>query len=159
MRCCAAFINPEDLDKLWMEAPKSKPAKQQQPVALSKQDSLEKGNSPEGFVDHAGDSIDDAAAAGQGLACSCSPPVTLLVPPGPLASPLSPTCHPISHRSPPSPAYLLTTAPCVSPSSPSFLLTTTPFVVPYMPPYLPSCSSPLACTPTRPLYYPPAHCP
>lgn len=61
----AAFINPEDLDKLWMEAPKSKPAKQQQQAALSKQESLEKGNSHEGFVDHAGDSIDDAAAAGK----------------------------------------------------------------------------------------------
>ena len=59
-----AFINPEDLDKLWMEAPKSKPAKQQQQAAMPKQAPQDKGGSHQGFVDHAGDTIDDAAAAG-----------------------------------------------------------------------------------------------
>ena len=61
---CAAFLNPEDLDKLWMEAPKTKPVKQHQQPVLSKQGSLEKGNSHEGFVAHVGDSIDDTVAAG-----------------------------------------------------------------------------------------------
>ncbi|DBA92750.1 TPA: hypothetical protein ACH3X1_002948 [Trebouxia sp. C0004] len=71
----AAFINPEDLDKLWMEAPqsKAKPAKsaarqeEQQPQQQQQHQqpaSLEKQTSQEGFVDHAGDSLDDAAAAG-----------------------------------------------------------------------------------------------
>ena len=86
----AAYINPEDLDKMWMEAPhpKSKPAKpaakaqqpqqqlqkpqQQQQQQLS---SLEMDTSHEGFVDHAGDSLDDAAAAGQSwqscVLCCC----------------------------------------------------------------------------------------
>ncbi len=49
-----AFINPEDLDK---------PAKQQQQD--QKQVSLENEGSHEGSVDHAGDSLDDAAAAGE----------------------------------------------------------------------------------------------
>ena len=75
----AAYINPEDLDKMWMEAPhpKAKPAKpaakaqQPQPQLLQKPQqqqqlsSLETDMSHEGFVDHAGDSLDDAAAAGQ----------------------------------------------------------------------------------------------
>lgn len=60
---CTAFLNPEDLDKLWMEAPKSKPAKQHQQPMLSKQGSLEKGHSHEGLLGHAGDSTDDTAAA------------------------------------------------------------------------------------------------
>ena len=77
---CVAFLNPEDLDKLWMDgAPKSKPAKIQQQPALPKQDSLEKGNSHEGFVGHAGDSIDDAAAAGD--TPTCSSPAYVLSPP------------------------------------------------------------------------------
>lgn len=86
-----------------MEAPKSKPAKQQQQAALSKQDSLEKGSSHEGFVDHAGDSIDDAAAAGNGPAYLFPLPVALVVP-WPPHGPL-PTYHPTSHLSPPFPAY------------------------------------------------------
>jgi len=74
----AAFINPEDLDKLWMEAPqsKAKPAKsaakqEEQPQQQQQQQQhqqpapLEKETSHEGFVDHAGDSLDDAAAAGE----------------------------------------------------------------------------------------------
>ena len=94
----AAFLNPEDLDRGWMEAPQQPKAKiskqpqqaqhaqhaqqaqhaqhaqqaqhtqqqhQQQPKQLQKQSSLEKESSQEGFVDHAGDSLDDAAAAGE----------------------------------------------------------------------------------------------
>jgi len=75
----AAFINPEDLDKLWMEAPQSKaksaksaakqeeqPQQQQQQQQQHQQPApLEKETSHEGFVDHAGDSLDDAAAAGE----------------------------------------------------------------------------------------------
>ena len=72
-----AFINPEDLDKLWMEAPqsKAKPAKpaakqeeqlpQQQQQQQQQPASLEQESSHEGFVDHAGDTLDDAAAAGE----------------------------------------------------------------------------------------------
>ncbi|KAL0038199.1 hypothetical protein WJX79_007719 [Trebouxia sp. C0005] len=69
----AAFINPEDLDKLWMEAPqsKAKPAKsaakqeEQPPQQQQHQQpaSVESDSSHEGFVDHAGDTLDDAAAA------------------------------------------------------------------------------------------------
>lgn len=73
----AAFLNPEDLDKLWMEAPKTKPAKPHQQPVLPEQGSLEKGNSHEGFVDHAGDSIEDTAAAGTST---------------PLHPPTSPSC-------------------------------------------------------------------
>lgn len=71
---CTAFLNPEDLDKLWMEAPKTKPAKQYQKPVLSKQGSLEKGNSHEGFVGHAADSIDDMAATGDQQKSSIAPP-------------------------------------------------------------------------------------
>lgn len=139
-----------------MEAPKSKPTKQQQQAALSKQDSLEKGNSHEGFVDHAGDSIDDAAAAGKGPACSCSPPVALLVPWPPY---FVPATHllPTSHLSPPSPAYLVTTNAQPFPSL--FCLTPDhyPLLVPCLPPTHPpahclcplltSCPLQLVCAP------------
>ena len=69
-RLPAAFLNPEELDRHWMEAgaprpAKSKSAKQQ----LQKQTSLEGARSGAssthgGLVDHTLDTLDDAAAAG-----------------------------------------------------------------------------------------------
>ena len=131
-----------------MEAPKSKPAKQQQQAALSKQDSLEKGNSHEGFVDHVGDSTDDASAAGKGPVCSWFPPIALLVPWPPN---FVPATHAYSLPVTLPATFISLSCLLADPLPVSFLSCLSPdhypLPVPLFAPNLPSCLLTLTCAP------------